>query len=178
MADDDQKNKKALTQSRKMLKDLGIDPEQIARESRHELMVPRMALIGVFDTIQKFCEIGKNTVINSIGPLNTKGLKVFFSAIKGSLDMADRTLKEYQETQLRLAAKETVDALAKLFREEETPIPDDIQDNPSETDMSIYDKVAAPLEDLEPENDTPDPEDTSGFGGSFEKFKKSGKLVN
>jgi hypothetical protein len=102
-------------------------------------------------------------------------LKVFFSAIKGSLDMADRTLKEYQETQLRLAAKETVDALARIFREEEAEDAEATKNTREQDDDSIPQELSE--EDLEID-DTPDPEDTSGFGGSFEKFKKSGMLVN
>jgi hypothetical protein len=183
MSDDNNKKddkKKALERSRRMLNEMGIDPEQMERESQHELMVPKMALVGIFDTVQKFCDAGKNTIMGSVGALNIRAIKVFLSALRGSLDMADKVISEYEQTQARVAARETISALSKVMRAEKAtdtrPIGErDTDPAPGPEDDALEDDEEDPSGE---EVDVPDDDDTSGFGGSFSKFKKSGKLVN
>lgn len=101
-------------QAKKVLRDMGIDPDQIRREASHELMVPKMALVGVFETTQKFCEAGKSSIIMSSGQaLNVRQLRSFIKALDASVGMAEQLLQDYEVAKAALSAKETLDFLTR-----------------------------------------------------------------
>lgn len=112
----------------------GINPADVAREQRHELMVPKLALVGVFQTLETFCAAGKANVMSTVGPLNTRNLLLFFGALKKSVELGERLLVEYQGAQASVKAMEHAMALAEQEitnqeEEENNQINQDIEDD-------------------------------------------------
>lgn len=87
-----------------------IDPGEIAREHRPELLVPKLALVGIFNTLENFCVAGKNSVMTNIGPINVRNLGLFLGALRGSIDLAEKILQNYQEIQETLIAEEQAES--------------------------------------------------------------------
>jgi hypothetical protein len=119
----------------------GIDPTDIAREQRHELMVPKLALVGVFQTLETFCAAGKTNVMSTVGPLNTRNLLLFFGALKKSVELGERLLVEYQGAQASMKAMEHAVAVAEQEatsqeeeEEENNQINQDIEDDQEKTE--------------------------------------------
>lgn len=98
--------KKKLFAAHQHLLNQGLDPTVIEREQRHELMVPKLALVGLFTTLENFCIAGRNSVMSTVGPLNVRNLALFLGALKNSLDLAEKVLLEYQTIQALLQARE------------------------------------------------------------------------
>jgi len=111
----------------------GINPADVAREQRHELMVPKLALVGVFQTLETFCAAGKASMMSTVGPLNTRNLLLFFGALKKSVELGERLLVEYQGAQASVKAMEHAVALAEQEvtsqEEENNQINQDIEDD-------------------------------------------------
>jgi hypothetical protein len=97
--------KKKLFAAHQHLINQGLDPSVIEREQRHELMVPKLALVGLLTTLENFCVAGRNSVMSTVGPLNVRNLALFLGALKNSLDLAEKVLLEYQTIQAILQAK-------------------------------------------------------------------------
>ena len=83
-----------------------LNPTEIVREHRPELMVPKLALIGIFNTLENFCVAGKNSIMNSIGSVHVRNLSLFLGALRGSINLAEKILSEYQTIQESLVAEE------------------------------------------------------------------------
>jgi hypothetical protein len=98
--------KKKLFAAHQHLINQGLDPAQVEREQRHELMVPKLALVGLFTTLENFCIAGRNSVMSTVGPLNVRNLTLFLGALKNSLDLAEKILLEYQTLQALLQARD------------------------------------------------------------------------
>lgn len=109
---DDNKMKKQLLAAHQHLMNQGMNPTDIAREQRHELMVPKLALVGVFQTLETFCGGGKNNVMSTVGPLNTRNLLLFFGALKKTIELGEKVVIEYQGAQASLQAMEQALAFA------------------------------------------------------------------
>lgn len=103
----------------------GLNPRDIAREQRTELMVPKLALVGVFQTLETFCDAGKTTVMSSAGPLDTRSLLLFLGALKKSVDLGERLLVDYQNAQNAIKAMEIATELAEQEIEENSDPQDD-----------------------------------------------------
>lgn len=84
-------------------------------------MIPKLALVGVFETLRSFCEAGKTSVMSTVGPLNTTNLLLFFGALKKSLELGEDILINYKNTQNALRTMEQATELAKqeITNEEE-----------------------------------------------------------
>jgi hypothetical protein len=92
---------------------LGLDPERFKRENTPEVMIPKMAIVGLLDTIKQFAEIGKQTVNSSIQGLNTAQMRLFLDATRGTLDMIDQSLLAYEASLRQAKAKDVVDTIVK-----------------------------------------------------------------
>lgn len=95
---------------------LGLDPERFKRENTPEVMIPKMAIVGLLDTVKQFTEIGKQTVSSSIQGLNPAQMRLFLDAIRGTLDMIDQSLLAYEASLRQAKAKDVVDTIAKSVR--------------------------------------------------------------
>ena len=100
--------------ARQHLLNRNIDPDELEREQRPELMVPKLALVGMFNTLESFCAAGKTSVMSTIGSLNVRHLSMFLGALKKSIELGENILLEYQTAQAILQAKEQQDELDRL----------------------------------------------------------------
>lgn len=104
-----EQNKKQRQAAHQHLTSQGLDPKEIEREQKPELMVPKLALVGIFQTLETFCTAGKTNVMSTVGPLNTRNLFMFLGALKKSLELAEKILMDYQEQQLKTVMQEAAD---------------------------------------------------------------------
>jgi hypothetical protein len=94
---------KTKQQAKQHLLNQNIDPSVVEREQRPELMVPKLALVGMFNTLETFCVAGKNSIMSTVGPLNVQHLALFLNALKKSIALGEVILQEYQAVQEMLA---------------------------------------------------------------------------
>lgn len=94
---------KTKQQARQHLINQSIDPDEVEREQRPELMVPKLALVGMFNTLETFCGAGKNSIMSTAGSLNVQHLAMFLNALKKSIALGEIILQEYQAVQEMLA---------------------------------------------------------------------------
>lgn len=179
--------------AKKALKEMGIDPDELRREASHELMVPKMALVGVFETTQKFCEAGKSSILMGSGQaLNVRQLRSFIRALDASVGMAEQLLQDYEATKVAITARETLDFLTrdsvrrKLyeqgeesgFREppeyegkEEDPDSDITEEELDKLDMELLEALEGAKKAIAEENGSGKTEDSS-----FNDSKKPAKI--
>lgn len=141
------KLKKQILAAHQHLINQGLNPSDIAREQRYDLMMPKLALVGVLQTMETFCAAGKANVMSTVGPLNTQNLMLFLGAMKKSIEMGEKILTEYQETQSTIHIMEQT--LATVEQEATEQHPDD-DDNPD-----------AQEQETEDDEDTDNPDDKS-----------------
>lgn len=98
--------RKISNEHKALLESAGISHKQIMRESSYDLMKPKMALVGVFNVIEKFCKTSVDNITGRYGPLNVKALKLMLAALRGTLDMAERFINEYHEAQVALQTED------------------------------------------------------------------------
>lgn len=132
--------------------DQGLNPATLAREQRHELMVPKLALVGVFQTLETFCEAGKTNVMSTVGPLNTRHLLLFLGALKKSLELGERILQEYQAIQNALLTME--------------------QEQNKETENTTDEDLETKLPEKEPEDQLSEEEIKEETENNLEKFRE------
>lgn len=202
MSNDNSKKKELSkdlsAEARKVLKEMGVDPDMIRRETSHELMVPKMALIGVFETTLRFCEAGKSSIIaNSGQALNVKQLRSFIQALDASVGLAEQILAEYELTQVAMTAKDTLDFLTRdsarkkltAPKEADTEVleaydPDDVEDITEEELTRLDEELKAALAEaqkaIKEEKVSGKKEEKSGdsFETALKTFKTKGKLSN
>lgn len=94
---------KTKQQAKQHLLNQNIDPNVVEREQRPELMVPKLALVGMFNTLETFCAAGKNSIMSTVGPLNVQHLGLFLNALKKSIALGEVILQEYQAVQEMMA---------------------------------------------------------------------------
>ena len=97
--------------------------------------------------METFCAAGKANVMSTVGPLNTQNLMLFLGAMKKSIEMGEKILTEYQETQSTIHIMEQT--LATVEQEATEQHPDD-DDNPD-----------AQEQETEDDEDTDNPDDKS-----------------
>jgi hypothetical protein len=110
--------KKKFHDAHQQLLNQGLNPKDVAREQKPELMIPKLALVGVFQTLETFCEAGKTSVMSSAGPLNTRNLMLFLGALRKSVDLGEQLLLDYQNTQTALKTMEEATELVEQQIEE------------------------------------------------------------
>lgn len=96
------KNKSIREELKTKLETLGLDPKEIAIENEYEVVVPKMALLGVFSTLESFTSAAKMQITSSPGPINVRNLLVFIGAIKSSMTAAEKILSDYQDAKLKI----------------------------------------------------------------------------
>jgi len=142
---------KTKQQAKQHLLNQNIDPSVVEREQRPELMVPKLALVGMFNTLETFCVAGKNSIMSTVGPLNIQHLGLFLNALKKSIALGEVILQEYQAVQEML-----------------TNNPDQ-DDNEGEEEEEGYDEQLA--NDSDPEHgDNDDDDEQTGDEISDEEF--------
>ena len=184
------------SQTRKLLEEMGIDPDQLQRESLHELMIPKMALVGIFNNIQKFASAAQLNIQKAIGPLDVQNLKTLNQILTGNISMAERVIKDYELLRRRIQAKDTLDQALKTPAKLALPPLQDHQHETPKNENQEEEVDLAPLseeeilqykksleKDLqldleEKEEKEAAVKDGSGFGGSLKNFKNKGKLAN
>lgn len=80
----------------KLFKSMGLQEEDLKRETSDEVMIPKMTLIGILETIEHVCESLKHTIITSPGKLNVGLLRLYFTAVTSSSVFALKILKMYE----------------------------------------------------------------------------------
>jgi len=88
-------NNKKIDMAR-FLKSMGLQEEDLKRETSDEVMIPKMTLIGILETIEHVCGSLKHTIITSPGKLNVGLLRLYFTAITSSSVFALKVLKMYE----------------------------------------------------------------------------------
>lgn len=176
MAKDNNTKPSSTEAARKLLKEMGVTPEQVQRDRKMEVLTPKLALIGLFETVERFCGTAKSILIAGAGPMNTRSIMLLVDAIAGSLEVADKLVIEYTKAHLLLDAKEGVGTgeLSNQELDEISDFLDKAEKNTLSTKPNLADlnKYAA-----ENDNDDEEDDDDDDLLGAFNGNKKSGKPI-
>lgn len=97
-------------------------------ENTPEIMIPKMAIVGFFDTVEQFAKLGKQIVCSSTKGLNPVQMTAVLGALQNALDMISQAFVAYEISLKRAKTKNKTTKKEKLHS---TPNPEKNQ-NPSE----------------------------------------------
>jgi hypothetical protein len=163
-------------ESKRILQSLGVTPEEIIRESNPDLLFPKMALIGILSSIERVCEATKNSIIATAGPLSVQKIAAIMLGLRSSISLAEHSLKEYSDNQAflkNMSLHQTKFGPNDVYEPlEGSGTNEDYDDEPTDEELD----AEASRHPQEPAKATEN--DKSGFGESYQDFKKKGGLLN
>lgn len=134
------KKNKFSPSTEQLLTKMGLDPNQIRRESSYEVMAPKMAMVGFLDTIVRFSETLKGSLINSVSGATPSQVRLYLTALRGSLDMCEASLLAYESEIHKAMAKDAINtfvqSLRKPSQEKKSPFADEEEEEQAEDGMS------------------------------------------
>jgi len=153
------KKNKFSPHTEQLLTKMGLDPNQIRRESSYEVMAPKMAMVGFLDTIIRFSETLKSSLINSVSGATPSQVRLYLTALRGSLDMFEASLLAYESEIHKAMAKDAINtfvqSLRKPSQEKEDHFTNEEEENPTEEEDGM--SASNQNMDHDPMNDDEDP---------------------
>lgn len=96
-------------------------------------MTLKLSLVGMFTTLENFCEAGKKSVMGTVGPLNTSQLTLFLEALQKTIELGNKIIYAYQTAQTILKSQdEDALQLINLARNQYNEELDDLYQNQEE----------------------------------------------
>lgn len=140
------KKNKFSPSTEQLLTKMGLDPNQIRRESSYEVMAPKMAMVGFLDTIIRFSETLKGSLINSVSGTTPSQVRLYLTALRGSLDMFEASLLAYESEIHKAMAKDAINTFVQSLRKPPQEKEDHFTDEDEENQA---DGMSASNEDLD-----------------------------
>lgn len=86
-----------------------ISPQDVIREQAYPIVATKYAMIGILTTMEDFIKSVKLKLQASVGPLNVKNVRLFFTIISRNVELAEKFLDEYENNQALVKLKEQED---------------------------------------------------------------------